>query len=267
MLHLRPDQLAQAAGFDFIAGETLPGVRLTIYEHPIPGNTYVLGADFALGIVGRDKDTAEVLDNTGKRKVQVAELEGTLGERADKLIYALAVYFNGAFVVGERQFGLPSLRRLLREFGYGWLYYERDEKKRARPVTDKLGYFKTGNWSTDPMLRSLRSGIREDRIEIRSKALLAQLSRLQYAPKTSIQPEDALDADMAVKLAGGGSPDLVMALGYAWLGCNEVVHFPDPKPRFRPGSMGDILGHADMDLGDGDQKGPGQVIMRIGSKP
>lgn len=243
LLDLRPDQLLEAIEF-ILEPDPIHGVRVSIYERPRPGVQYVIGADFALGIVGRDKDAFCVLDNTAARKVQVAEVEATLGEQADKLLFALAMYYNAGFIIGERQFGLPSLRRLLKEFAYGWLYYERDEAKRTRPVSDKLGYWKAGNWTSDPALRALRVAIRQGDIEIRSRPLVDQLSKLQFKARTSIEPEEAHDADMQVKLAGGGSPDLVMALAYAYHGCHEVDNFPQIAPRFAYGSAGDILDHA-----------------------
>jgi hypothetical protein len=245
ILDLRPDELLGAVGWR-MTPETVPGVRCSIYERPKPGRQYVIGADFALGIRGRDKDAFCVLDNTDARKVQVAEVEATLGELADKMLYGLAMFYGGAFIVGERQFGLPSLRRLLKDFGYGWLYYERDEAKRTRPVSDKLGYWKAGNWTSDPALRSLRVAIRQRDIEIRSKPLLDQLGKLQFRSKTTINPEHAHDADMQVKLSGGGSPDLVMGLAYAYHGCHEVDNFPVVKPRYAAGTAGDILGHGSI---------------------
>ncbi len=245
ILDLRPDELVEAIEFDLVE-DMIPGIRVSIYEEPHPQRQYAIGADFALGMVGRDKDAFCVMDYTNGELVQVAEVEATLGEVSDKLLYGLAMYYGGAFILGERQFGLPSLRRLLNDFGYGWLYYERDEAKKHRPLTDKLGYFKRGNWTTDPALRSLRIAIRQGDIEIRSHNLIDQLSKLQFKPRTSIDPEDATDQDMQVKLAGGGSPDLVMALAYALHACREVEHFPAPAPVYAHGTAGDILDHADV---------------------
>lgn len=240
MLDLRPDELIDAIAWEAVE-DAHPGLRVSIFEPPRPGRIYTLGADFALGMVDRDLDTGCVLDATDSPAVQVAEFAGTLGEFADKMIYAMAMYYGGAFIVGERQFGLPSLRRLLRDFKYGWLYYERDEAKKNRAITDKLGYHKKGNWVTDPLLRNLRAAVRTGEVEIRSQELFDQMRRLQYKPKRSIEPEDAVDQDLEVKLSGGGSPDLVMALAYAWLGVREVENFPRVQPKYAPGTFGDML--------------------------
>lgn len=245
ILELRPDELLEAVEWDLI-DEHCPGLRISIYEEPHPARQYCIGADFALGMQGRDKDAFCVLDNTDARKRQVAEVEGTLGEVADKVLFGLSEFYGGCFILGERQFGLPSLRRLLRDFGYGWLYYERGEDRRNRPVTDKLGYFKSGNWTSDPALRALRIAIRHRDIDVRSRDLITQLSKLQFKPRDTIEPEEALDADMQVKLAGGGSPDLVMALAYAYHACHEVDHFPAPVRQYGHGTAGDILKHDEV---------------------
>lgn len=242
LLDYRADELVGAVGFEIVEDQ-IPGVSVTVYELPRPGRIYSLGCDFALGQQGRDLDTGCVMDATDEPAVQVAEYAGTLGEYADKLAYATACFYNGAFITGERQFGLPSLRRLLREFGYGWLYYERDEKKKNRPLSDKLGYFKAGNWTTDPLLRNFRMAVRSGAVQLRSPDLFDEMRRLQYKPKTSIKdPEDALDVDLTVKLSGGGSPDRVMAAAYSYLGCKELVNFPRVIPKYAPGTFGDILG-------------------------
>lgn len=267
LLDLRPDELVNAISFDMIE-EYVPGIRISIYEEPHPRRQYVMGADFALGTQTGDWDALCVLDNTDARKRQVAEVEAKLGEEADKVIFALSMYYGGCFLVGERQFGLPSLRRLLKLYGHSWMYYERGEDKKHRDVTDKLGYFKRGNWTSDPALRNLRAALRHEEIDIRSVQLINQLSKLQFKPRDTIEPEEARDSDLQVKLAGGGSPDLVMALAYAYHGCHEVDHYPPPKRKYAYGSAGDILGHDEV-FGDAEED-PGyrpNTPTRLRSRP
>ena len=58
-----------------------------------------------------------------------------------------------------------------------------------------------------------------------------------------MNPERPEDVELKIKLDGGGSPDLVMALTYAWLGINEISHFTKPKPKYAPRALGTLLGH------------------------
>lgn len=217
------------------------GGTIELWEEPEPEGVYVIGADFALGLEGRDDDAGTVLrcDVTPVR--QVCELCGTWGPSFDRILFATACFYNEAFILGERQVGLNVLRSILDALGYGHLYYDRSEEARSRKISDKLGYWRGEH---DICIPNLRRALRAHKILIRSRPTLEQLRKLQYAPRrTSIEPIDALDRDLGIKLAGGGSPDRVMGLSYAWHAVAEAPKFEKPTPRFRKGSLGDILGH------------------------
>jgi len=234
--------------FKFIEAPEL-NLRITVWENPVKDHIYALGFDAAYGILGRDCDAAVVLDKTTHPIRQVCEIQGWLGERFTPVVYACARYFNDAFIVGERQVGLATLRRLYdvppRGFGYRYLYYDRDETKRARSVGDKLGHHRTHD---DVTMRNLRLAVQRNEVEIRSEQLLDQMSRLQFRDTLRDQDERAEDEKLRVKLAGGGSPDLVMGLCYAWHGIREVGKFDVPdKPKYPPGSFGEMFHHEVLD--------------------
>ena len=111
-LSLRAHQLGPAGVFAFADQVEEPGLRVEIYEDPDPQHVYCLGFDAAYGLEGRDCDAICVLDKDTNPVRQVAEVQGHLGEKLDRIVYALARLYNDAFVVGERQVGLPTLRRL-----------------------------------------------------------------------------------------------------------------------------------------------------------
>jgi hypothetical protein len=113
------------------------------------------------------------------------------------------------------------------------VYYRRDEEKAGRPRMDSLGHPRIFD---DITLRNLRRAVIDRELVIRSTWLLDQMARLQFfAPGEEPGVNDrARDEKLKIRLPGGGSPDLVMALAYAWLGVSEVVHFTPPKPRFVP---------------------------------
>lgn len=216
------------------------GGRIEVWEEPDPECIYVAGADFALGIQGRDYDAAVFLNATVRPVRQVAELHGHWGPDFERLLFAAGMYYGQAFVLGERQFGLDRLRALLK-LGYGYMYYDRDEDSRGRKIKDKLGYWRGTN---DICVPNLRRAIRRNELVLRSEALINQMGKVEYAPRTSSRPsEEAQDKDLGIKLSGGGSPDLVMACAYAWHAVGEREHYDPPAPRYKPGTAGDILGH------------------------
>jgi len=244
LLGLRPDQIAKAGWFEF-SELVESGLDLRIYEEPRPDHNYSLGCDFALGMEGRDYDTGLLLDRDTDPIREVASFGGHLGEEADKVIYALCRYYKRqVFIVGERQCGLAVLRSLLKDYGYGWLYYDRREEVATRPITDKLGYHKHKGVH-DLAMRASRLAIKQRECIVRTPILIDQLGNLQFQPKTTIEPEDALDVDMKLKLAGGGSPDYERAFSYAWWGISQMAFFARPKVKYDEGTYGDILKMAD----------------------
>jgi hypothetical protein len=187
-----------------------------------------MGFDAAYGIAGRDDDAICVMDKYTTPVRQVAEVQGKIGERLDRIVYALARYYNGAFIVGERQVGLPTLRRLSTEYLYGWMYYQRDEKGRSRRYLDALGHARVHD---DVHMREFRRASIDHEFILRSPALLDQMGRTEFRERTrsAMDAERKEDETLIIKLAGGGSPDLVMAAVYCWLGIQEMPRYERPK--------------------------------------
>lgn len=212
-----------------------------IYVPPAPGQTCVIGADFALGLEGRDLDTAVVLDKSVRPYRHMATAAGRWGEVFDRVLYALAMYYGKAFILGESQVGLPSLRRLISEYRYGYLYYRRDEANKHRAVSDKLGHPRVYD---DITMRKLRRATIDQDYECRDDSIIDQMMRLKYHSRTELTSgERGDDFRLKIKVSGGGSPDLVMAKCYARHACDEVEHFIEEKPMFEEGSMGAALGY------------------------
>lgn len=219
--------------------------RITIYQRPIPGHLYTVGADFAYGLQQGDDDAACVFDKTAQEKTgiatQVAEVQGKWGERFDVILYQLLMYYNGAFLLGERQVGLFTLRRLWDVFGYKFMYRQRSESKatRTQQANAELGWHRGAN---DLTLKESRLAVANGTVEIRSPALWSQLNRMQWVGRTeSSSDERDPDEKLKVKLRGGKSPDLAIAFMYGLRALREVYHYEDEKPAFAPGSYGDIF--------------------------
>jgi hypothetical protein len=252
------DQIAAVDAWTFLKGVTRRTDRITIYEKPREDAIYVIGVDWAYGIPGKDRDAACILCRDEEPIRQVGEIHGYFGSLFDRVLYAACMLFGGAFLCGERSAtGLPNMQRIVREFGHGWMYYDRREEYRDRAVTDKLGV----STAYQPTLFSyFQAALAEHALDLRSPALIDQMGKLQWRPKTSIEHDEAMDSDLEMKLAGGGSPDLVMAALHAYHGVRHVHHFPKPKPKPKEGSLGSILGHEEVF--DKDDKEGGLKMQR-----
>lgn len=220
--------------------------RAIIYEPPMTGRDYVAGADFALGLEGRDFDAVVFLiDDDPPREVCL--LYGHWGERMDRVMYPFLAWY-GAFLLGERQVGLPTLRRLHDEYHWSYMWFERDFASRAKRRRDALGWPKTAHRARDPLLAQLRRDVMDRAIALRSQALIDQMSRLMF-----VRPDPdkyATDVELDIALEGGGSPDLVTAAQYANQALRERPMFDRWAPRPSEGraawTLGDILRHEEL---------------------
>jgi hypothetical protein len=215
--------------------------RLSIYTLPVPGHLYVIGSDFAQGMEGKDFDAAVVFDKNTSPIKQVAELHGRWGpDRYDRLLYCLGRWYNTAFIVGERQFGLPVLRSLINNLHYYYLYYQRDEDGRSRARMDALGHAKIAGDATIPMYRM---AIRDKQIIVRSPANREELKQFKFLPKSkNAELSELRDSDMKMGAPAGMFDDLVNAGAYGWKGICEVANFIDERPKVEEGKAGDALG-------------------------
>lgn len=265
-LELTERDLADATmRLSYQPGNHAPGetFNMALWERPVIGRTYVIGCDFAYGIAGRDWDAAWVLDRTsmgeGDGTVKaVCRVMGRLGERFERILYPLACWYGGAFIVGERQVGLPTLRRLWDVYGYRHLYYDRAEDRRNRKRRDTLGHHRSAG---DPLMSRLKTMVRERRLDVRCAQTIEQMGRLVYVDRTTDANAGLKSSDeqLGMKLMGGGSPDLVMALMYAVHGLFEVDHFHETAPKVTAGSYADIFGAA-PGLPD-DERPEGGIVM------
>ncbi len=228
--------------------------RVSLYEPVDREGTYVIGADFAYGLPDRDFDAAVVLrKDCAPRPRQVATLYGHWGPSFHRVLYAALRYYNGAFLLGERQVGLYTMQVLWREYGYTRMYYERDETNPGRPKSGRLGHPRQKD---DYSLKLCRRTVLEKGLDLQDPELIDQMSRLVYANPSEDRAGVKLgDAALKLKLRGGGSPDLVMALMYANMALSEAVHFPpDPEP-YQPGTWGELMGHAEHEAEERPMRG------------
>ncbi len=239
--------------FQWRAGVPMDTGRITIYEPPIfdEAANYIIGADFAYGLVGKDYDAAVVGRKTADGQlVQVAEAQGHWGDIFfAEILFMLGVLYFEAFIVGERQVGLPCLRRLYDEMGYGYLYHQRREETRARRFSDLLGHHRS---AADTIIPNIRAGVKERSVVVRSETTHTELTRYQFMPKNKTDLMDDLPNSTKITTGAptGENDDMVMALAYLYHGGREIIHYEKPKRPYKPGSFGDVMGLADDLLDD-----------------
>jgi hypothetical protein len=230
--------------FDWRAELPVEGGRVTIFEPPIEDerDNYIIGADFAAGLVGKDYDAAVVGRKTPEGQIiQVAEAMGWWGDVFfAEVLYALGVWFFEAFIVGERQFGLPCLRRLYDEMGYTYLYYQRREQTRGRRHSDLLGHHRGAG---DTIIPNARLAVKRRDVVLVSDDTITQHKRYQFKPrnKTDLLDDVETSAGLTTGAPSGENDDLVMAAAYLIHGAREIVHYRRPKPLFKRGTFGDLF--------------------------
>ncbi len=220
------------------------GGRITIFEQPVAdeADNYVIGADFAAGLEGKDYDAAVVgLKTRDGQIVQVAEALGHWGDIFfAEVLYALGVWYYEAFICGERQFGLPAMRRLYDEMGYTYQYHQRREETRVRRPSDLLGHHRGAG---DTIISNARLAIRRHDMILRSADAITQYKHYQFKPKAKNSVIDDIETSSGLTTGApaGENDDLVMAGAYMLHAAREVVHFTKPKPMFKTGTFGELF--------------------------
>lgn len=225
--------------------------RITIYERPTD-DYYVIGADFAYGIESGDADAAVVVrQSTG---VQVAVASGRWGDITfAHVLYALGWYYGEALLVGERQVGLPTLRRLYDEWSYRRIYWERDDRHRSPRHSDLLGHHAAAGDMVIPRLKMAlcpkdQSGKALDpEIWLTDPETIEQMRQYQWRPRSrNVNMDGARNEQLKHSAPPGEHDDLVMAMAYAYKGLLELPRFPKEKIEVVPGSAADIMGHEEV---------------------
>lgn len=243
------------------SGQMWRGGRITVYEPPRDAN-YGMGADMGWGLETSDYSTISVFRRQerpggGVRAILVAEAEGRWAQAPFAwLLYAMGWYYREALLVGERNNGgLDCLRRLYDEMGYIRQWFHRDDEHKSPKPSDLIGYTR-GRLEHDRTIMRLGyfiapfddAGNRLDpQIEIRSPQTITQLRRYQWRPRSkAMELAQARDGNLIMGAPDGEHDDLVLSTAYGLMAVVEVPRFDKQRQTFAPGSLGDILRHADV---------------------
>jgi len=115
-----------------------------IWKMPIPGRSYVCGADVALGIKDGDYSCGRVRDRESLEVM--AEWHGHIApDLFGEQLFMLGRMYNQAFLgVEANNHGLTTLVKL-RDMNYGRLYYRQDTEARSNRKIAKLGWWTDEN--------------------------------------------------------------------------------------------------------------------------
>lgn len=245
--------------FQFIPTNTLwNGGRITIYEPPKWGEEYGIGCDTAWGLATSDFSTVIV----GRRRIdpktgavhvhQVAEAEGRWSNGPlSWVLWALGWHYNEALIAIERNNGgLDVCRKLYDDRGYHRQYFEQKEEKKSIKFTDTLGYTKYDdrlilrmNHFIGPLDKHGQK--MPQQLHVRSLQLWTQMAHYQWRPRSKeLDLESAHDDDLIMGAPPNEFDDLVTGTGGMLLACMNILAIPRKAPAFKPGTAGDVLGHA-----------------------
>lgn len=174
--------------------------KVRIWQEPIPGRRYVLGADVAEG-VGGDSSAIVVVDAVTLEQVAEYDSDTIPPARFALTIARVAAHYNRALAAVERNnHGHLVLDRLKDVYGNIFVKTTFDEKVAKR--TKKLGWETTGH-TRDLMLDELVDGVESGAVKVRS-------GKLQGEMFTFVTNEDGKR-----EAKEGKKDDLVMAAAIA----------------------------------------------------
>jgi hypothetical protein len=185
--------------------------RLQVWEVPVPGHRYVIGADVAEGLPGRAWSVAGILDLSTETPEQVAEWRGHINpfEFGQKLAQ-LGLWYNQAKVAVERNNHGHATLASLRQSAYPSLYKHRHYDQIQGRHVRRLG------WPTDgktrpQMFADLRTCIDEGQMIVRSAGFIHEM--MQFQAEDQDREADDFDAGQG---ASDSWRDRVFAWGIAW---------------------------------------------------
>lgn len=175
--------------------------ELSTYLPHDEGERYVIGADVAMGLVGRggDYSVAQVLDS---KKRQVAIWRGHAHpDYFAEVLYRLGEYYNEAYIIVENNnHGILTCTRLGKDMAYPNFFTEQVIDKITDRETTKLG-FTTSSKSKPLIIDQLRASMRENEIEVNCKVTLREMLTYIVTENGAMQSEAGCFDDCVIALA------------------------------------------------------------------
>jgi hypothetical protein len=185
--------------------EEFPGAPLVVWEDPVPGTQYYIGADVGMGISTSRKDAdwsvGTILDD--QKRVVARYRARVMPDGFAQVLYHIGHRYNEARIIVENNaHGLLTCTRLYKDMGYTNFYTEEVLDKITDEYTVRLG-FTTSSKSKTMILNSLRGAMRDAEIQINDLDTLDEMRTYIATP------------DGKFESAPGTHDDTVMALALA----------------------------------------------------
>lgn len=184
-----------------------PNKHIKIFKERIPGHTYVIGADTAEGLVGKDYSAAVVLDKNTRE--QVATLRGHMKPKvfAEKLVELAGYYkstqdFEPQLAVERNNHGHAVILWLEEELNYPNLFTHND---------DRVGW-KTNSVTRPIMLDTFIDAVEEQEVKIYDPVIINEAMKL-------------IDNNGKTEAMEGHHDDAVIATSIALQLCLEGTSF------------------------------------------
>lgn len=174
------------------------GGAIKIYEEPIPGVPYVIGADTAGG--GSDKNVCQVIDNRTGRQVACMRCK-TDEDVFARQLYCLGMYYNTALIGVETNLSTYPVMELER-LGYPKQYVRQSVDDYTHAVKRAYG-FRTDSKTRPLAIATFVKNFREDPESIVDHDTLEEM--LTFVRNDDFRPE----------AENGAHDDTVMAMGIA----------------------------------------------------
>lgn len=174
----------QAAPLTYHQGEVVKGDpprfvedeagQLKMWQRPVEGHEYLIGADTALGAEGGDASALAVIDRNTNRFV--ATWWGFVEpHRLARIMAALGYFYNTAILAPEtNNTGISTLLELHEHLEYPNIYRWRKYDNMKNVWTDKLGWLTT-QWSRPLLIDDMTMALRERLIGIPSVQMCQEL--------------------------------------------------------------------------------------------
>lgn len=182
--------------------EEAPRGELFVYHKHDPKETYVIGADVAMGVgmgKNRDSSVAQVLDS---RHRQVATWRGNiLPDTFASVLYALGMYYNNALIAPENNnHGLLTCNKLAKDLNYPNVYMKTIVDTLTEKESIVIGF--ATNMKTKPLIiDELRARSRDSTIELNDPTTIREMLTYIVTESGAMEAEKKCHDDCVVSLA------------------------------------------------------------------